>query len=85
MSDAKQYPERKRRAKRASAPDGAGPVAHARGSDRVLNLHKQLAAAKMPHGKTAVQRQIDASDRQIDRLAYDLYDLTDDEPCIVEQ
>ena len=36
MSDAAdQYPERKRRARHAAAPDGVGPVAYARGSDRV--------------------------------------------------
>ena len=33
MSDADQYPERKRRAKRAAASDGIEPVADARGSD----------------------------------------------------
>ena len=32
MSDAKQYPERERRAKRAVAPDGIEPVADASGS-----------------------------------------------------
>jgi len=32
----------------------------------------------------AVQRQIDATDAQIDRLVYDLYDLTEDEIKIVE-
>jgi hypothetical protein len=31
-----------------------------------------------------IQRQIDSTDRQIDRLVYDLYNLTDDEIAIVE-
>jgi hypothetical protein len=31
-----------------------------------------------------VQSQIDAADRQIDRLVYDLYGLTEDEIRIVE-
>ena len=34
---------------------------------------------------TATQRQIDATDRQIDRLVYELYELTDDEIRIVEE
>jgi predicted nucleic acid-binding Zn-ribbon protein len=45
----------------------------------MLSLHKQLAAANTDHEKTALQRQIDATDRQIDQLVYELYDLTDDE------
>ena len=32
-----------------------------------------------------IQRQIDATDGQIDRLVYDLYDLTEDEIKIVEE
>ena len=51
----------------------------------MLALHKQLAAAKMPTAKTMLQRQIDASDRQIDRLVYELYDLTEEEIGIVEE
>ena len=35
--------------------------------------------------KTALQRQIDATDRQIDNLVYELYGLTDDEIKIVEE
>ncbi len=41
--------------------------------------HKELAAAKTPTDKTAIQRQIDATDRQIDNLVYELYGLTDEE------
>jgi len=51
----------------------------------MLDLHKQLATAKTPTDKTAIQRQIDATDRRIDRLVYELYDLTDDEIAIVEE
>ncbi len=51
---------------------------------RMLDLHRELAAARTTHDKTALQRQIDATDRQIDRLVYDLYGLTDDEVAIVE-
>jgi len=31
-----------------------------------------------------IRRQIDATDAEIDRLVYDLYDLTDEEIAIVE-
>ncbi|MBN1361092.1 MAG: N-6 DNA methylase [Sedimentisphaerales bacterium] len=52
---------------------------------QMLDLHKQLAAAKTAHGKTAIQRQIDATDRQIDQLVYELYGLTDAEIKIIEE
>ncbi len=51
----------------------------------MLDLHKQLSAAKMSHDKTAIQRQIDATDRRIDKLVYELYGLADDEIRIVEE
>jgi hypothetical protein len=35
--------------------------------------------------RTAIQRQIDATDREIDRLVYELYGLTDEEIRIVEE
>ena len=52
--------------------------------DRMLTLHQQRANAKTNYDKTAIQRQIDATDRQIDRLVYELYELTDAEIAIVE-
>jgi len=52
--------------------------------ERMLDLHKRLSAAKTPDDKTRLQRQIDATDREIDCLVYDLYGLTDDEIAIVE-
>ncbi len=52
--------------------------------ETMLKLHKQLAAAKTSHEKTAIQRQIDATDKQIDRLVYELYGLTDKEIRIIE-
>jgi len=50
----------------------------------MLALHKQLAAARAPHDKTTLQSQILATDRQIDRLVYELYGLTEEEIKIVE-
>lgn len=34
--------------------------------------------------KNALQRQIDATDRQIDQLVYELYGLTEEEVDVVE-
>ena len=53
--------------------------------DLMLELYKQLASAKTDHDKTVIQRQIDATDRQIDQLAYELYGLTQEEIKIVEE
>ena len=44
-----------------------------------------VAAAKTPHEKTVHEAQIAATDRQIDRLVYELYGLTADEIKIVEE
>ena len=52
--------------------------------ERMLDLNKQLAESKNPQSKTVLQRQIEATDRQIDKLVYQLYDLTDEEIEIVE-
>jgi len=52
--------------------------------DQMLDFHKQLAQAKLPQQKTVLNRQIEATDRQIDELVYELYNLTDEEIKIVE-
>ena len=54
--------------------------------ERMLDLHKKLAAAQTrgdfgcsqsaEHVKTVLQRQIEATDRQIDKLVCELYGLT---------
>jgi hypothetical protein len=53
--------------------------------NRMLSLHKQLSKAKTPHDREVLQRQIDATDRQIDQLVYELYGLTEEEIRIVEE
>jgi hypothetical protein len=53
--------------------------------DQITALHKQADRSGSTHDRTALARQIDATDRQIDRLVYELYGLTDDEIVIVEQ
>ncbi|NMC35056.1 MAG: N-6 DNA methylase [Veillonellaceae bacterium] len=52
--------------------------------ETMLTLHKQLAAARLPDEKERLQRQITTTDRQIDQLVYQLYDLTPEEIAIVE-
>ena len=52
--------------------------------ERMLALHRQLAAAKLEHEQTALKRQIAATDRQIDQLVYELYGLSEEEIKIVE-
>ena len=41
----------------------------------MLQLHPRLAAAKSAHDRDLIQRQIDATDRQIDELVYQLLEL----------
>jgi len=53
--------------------------------DSMQTLHKQLANAKSEAQKTVIQRQIAATDAEIDRLVYDLYGLTKKEIAIVEE
>jgi hypothetical protein len=52
--------------------------------EQMLSLHKELAEARNPQDKTFLQTRIDATDRQIDRLVYALYELTPEEVEIVE-
>ena len=47
-------------------------------------MHKQLLLARTPHEQTALERQIEAADRQIDALVYELYGLTVEKIAIVE-
>jgi hypothetical protein len=50
----------------------------------VIRLHGESSAAKTDQEKTALQRQIDDTDKQIDALVYELYGLTEEEIRIVE-
>jgi hypothetical protein len=52
--------------------------------DSMLAMHKQLSSAKSESQRAAIQRQIEATDAEIDRLVYDLYGLTKEEIAIVE-
>ena len=50
----------------------------------MLALHKQLASANSVSQREIIQRQIDATDAEIDRLVYELYGLTEEEIAVVE-
>jgi len=50
----------------------------------MLTLHKQLKDMRNSQVQTMIQRQINATDRQIDKLVYELYGLTEEEIKIVE-
>ncbi len=49
---------------------------------RMLDLHKRVPAT--PQEAERIKREIESTDRQIDQLVYELYDLTDEEIAIVE-
>ena len=60
--------------------------------EQMLALHRQRQAARTPHEQSVLDAQIAATDRQmalcarpaIDRLVYELYELTEEEIQIVE-
>ena len=52
---------------------------------QMLGLHERLGKARTNHEETAIKRQIEATDNQIDALGYKLYGLTDKEIKIIEQ
>ena len=50
----------------------------------MLALSDKLSSVRTDHEKTTLQRQIDATDQQIDKLVYELYGLSGEEIKIVE-
>ena len=53
--------------------------------DRMHEINGKMVCAKAQEEKRAFQREYDMTDKQIDRLVYKLYGLTDDEIRIVEE
>jgi predicted type IV restriction endonuclease len=51
----------------------------------MVSLRHRLGGARMEHEKTALQRHIETTDKQIDQLVYELFGLTDEEIQIVEE
>lgn len=54
-------------------------------AESMLALHKQKDAAKTQPERELYERQIEVTDRQIDTLVYELYDLTPKEIAILEE
>jgi hypothetical protein len=52
--------------------------------EQMLKLHKSVALAQTPQEKTTLERQLAATNAQIDRLVYDLYGLTPEEIRVLE-
>jgi hypothetical protein len=52
---------------------------------QILQLYGRLSTEKMVYERASLQRQIEAVDRQINQLVYQLYGLTAEEVNIVEQ
>jgi predicted type IV restriction endonuclease len=51
----------------------------------MLALRQRLESTRTDQDKVVIQRQIEAADRQIDQLVYELYGLSDEEIRIVEE
>ena len=49
------------------------------------SLGGSILSARTEHEQTALQGQIEATDRQIDSLVYELYGLAEEEIQIVEE
>ena len=52
--------------------------------EQMLDLNRRLAEAKAAHEKEVLAGMIDATDRRIDRLVYELYGLMEEEIAVVE-
>ena len=52
---------------------------------KMLEFNKKVQLPKTDYERNIIQRQIEATDRQIDRLVYDLYRLTEEEISIIEK
>jgi hypothetical protein len=53
--------------------------------DTMLELQKKYHEGRMERDKELYERQIKIVDAQIDRLVYDLYELTEEEIKVVEE
>ena len=52
--------------------------------ETMLDLHRRLPAASTEHARRLIEMQVEATDREIDALVYDLYGLSPDERAVVE-
>jgi type I restriction-modification system DNA methylase subunit/predicted type IV restriction endonuclease len=67
--------------KEASKEGQAGIVALA---DKMLSLNKQLNDPAFVEQREAIQKEIDATDKEIDQKVYELYGLTEEEKQVIE-
>jgi Eco57I restriction-modification methylase/TaqI-like C-terminal specificity domain/N-6 DNA Methylase len=67
-------------------PDSAVPIAKeiVIRVDAMMDLNDRFTVVNSQEKKAVIQRQINATDAEIDRLVYDLYGLTADEIALVE-
>jgi len=52
--------------------------------EQMLRLHQQINQENVPNSKKIIQQQIKVTDKQINQLVYELYDLTDEIIAIIE-
>ena len=52
--------------------------------EQMLSLHQRWPLARTGDDETIVRRQMDVTDRQIDRLVVELYGFSEDETALVE-
>jgi adenine-specific DNA-methyltransferase len=52
--------------------------------EQMLNAKQQLAAARSERDQTFYEHKCQHLNREIDRLVYELYDLTEEEIALVE-
>lgn len=53
-------------------------------ANKMLDLNKQVANCKTPNEKRLIEKQIEVTDKKINQLVYELYEITDEEIEIVE-
>jgi hypothetical protein len=53
--------------------------------DRIVTLNGRSSSVKTTHERMALERQLGATDLEIDRLVYELYGLSEEEIRIVEE
>ncbi len=51
----------------------------------IMSLFEDMALTKGPHEHTTIQRQIEATDREIDKLVYTLFGLNDGDIRLIEE
>lgn len=52
--------------------------------EMMLKQHEEVPKVRIPHDEELDERQIQATDKQIDQFVYELYGLTEEEIRVVE-